>query len=368
MFNKITFQFQKVLHRYYKSLEIKDHILLYLFFEITRLCNLYCLHCGSDCRSDIQNGELTTDSWLKIIEYLDKSFSQKPSIVITGGEPLMHPGLKQITGALYEKGFQWSMVTNGQLLSESNWKGFLDHGIKSITISLDGGKEAHEKLRNEKGSFKKAVNAIKLVGKTSAGPDFKDVVTCVHPGNFNNLDLIGQIIIDSGMNSWRIFRIFPSGRVFKHPELNLDFNKTRELLDWVSQNRPYYKKRGISLNYSCERYMNFATDRKVRDFPFFCRAGVNIASILSDGSITGCSNNAAYFYEGNIIRDDFRNLWENGFHQFRNRGWMKTGICTGCKEFKYCLGSSIHLWNDGAQSPAFCYIKNKQKHANSIDF
>jgi MoaA/NifB/PqqE/SkfB family radical SAM enzyme len=73
------------LHNAYKKEELKKHYLQYLFLEITKKCNLNCLHCGSDCSKDISSPELTTESWFKIIDYFKSNFSESVVFVITGG-------------------------------------------------------------------------------------------------------------------------------------------------------------------------------------------------------------------------------------------------------------------------------------------
>jgi len=49
------------------------HPLRYLFLEITQRCNLACLHCGSDCRSDPNLEELSTEEWVGVLDYVAPS-------------------------------------------------------------------------------------------------------------------------------------------------------------------------------------------------------------------------------------------------------------------------------------------------------
>jgi len=101
----------------------------------------------------------------------------------------------------------------------------------------------------------------------------------------------------------------------------------------------------IDLYFSCESYVgNY--EKKVRDSYFFCRAGVNICSVLIDGSISACPNIDRSFVQGNIYRDNLLEIWENRFDVMRNRNWCKTGICEKCKDFKHCNGGAMHLWNE----------------------
>jgi len=337
----------------YRRLETREHRLLYLFLEITRRCNLSCRHCGSDCGAAAAGEELTTESWLRIIDDVRTSFGDSVMLVLTGGEPLLHPELDRITAHIASHSMRWGMVTNGQLLSAARLAALLESNIESITISLDGPEKAHDRLRNRPGSFIRTFAAMKRIGG-SAIP-MKDVVTCVHPGNLDSLDATAEIILDAGIPAWRLFRIFPSGRAGREVNLNLDFEQAWQMLHWIKENRPRLAKRGLRVNASCEGYLPFDFDRRVRDVPFFCRAGVNFAAIAADGTVTGCSNNHKSFGQGNVRQHNLRYLWENRFQDFRQRSWLADTNCADCREAKRCRGGSIHLWKLGEDTPAFCY-------------
>jgi len=337
----------------YRRLETRQHRLLYLFLEITRRCNLSCLHCGSDCGTEAASEELTTESWLKIIDDVRNSFGDSVMFVLTGGEPLLHGELHRITARISSHSMRWGIVTNGQLLSDVRLASLIENGIEAITISLDGPEHAHDHLRNRPGSFGKTFEAMRWIGES--GIPLQDVVTCVHPGNLDSLDATAEIILAAGIPAWRLFRVFPSGRAGRDPGLDLDFEQTWQMLGWIEANKRRLARRGLTVNYSCEGYLPFDFDRRVRDVPFFCRAGVNFAAILADGTVTGCSNNHASFSQGNILEHNLRYLWENRFDDFRGRRWLARTSCADCREAKRCRGGSIHLWKLGEQSPAFCY-------------
>jgi radical SAM protein with 4Fe4S-binding SPASM domain len=346
---------QSIARRYYQKLEVEDHNLLYLFLEITRKCNLNCLHCGSDCLSEVNTAELTTDSWLKIIDYICEHYSSEVTFVITGGEPLMHKDLLTIVSHIQQKKHRWGMVSNGMLLTKQMLSRLIDAGLYSITISVDGMESAHNKLRNHSFAYQKVLKAIEVVGQTDL--KYKDAVTCVYPDNLYELHSIAELLIENGITSWRLFRIFPSGRAYKNPDVQLTWIQTREMLEWIKQNKSYYQNKGLNINLSCEGWLPYCEDRKLRDEPFFCRAGVNIASILSNGYITGCTNNDKTFYKGNILHDDFSYVWENNFDDFRKRKWLDQTNCINCEYKNSCKGGSIHLWRIGEKKPKFCYVK-----------
>jgi radical SAM protein with 4Fe4S-binding SPASM domain len=268
----------------------------------------------------------------------------------------MHKDLLIIANKIKERNHRWGMVTNGMALTKEKFNTWTDAGLYSITLSVDGTEKAHNKLRNSPVSFRNIMNALEIAGKSNL--KFKDVVTCVYPDNLHELNEIAKILIDKGITSWRLFRIFPSGRAFNNSNIQLSFLQTQEMLNWIRLNKPEYAEQGLKINLSCEGWLPFDFDKSVRDEPFFCRAGVNIASVLSDGNITGCSNNDKSFYRGNILSDDFSNIWENNFSDFRERNWIKDTDCNLCNHVKECNGGSIHLWNMGEKKPKFCYAKD----------
>jgi radical SAM protein with 4Fe4S-binding SPASM domain len=256
-----------------------------------------------------------------------------------------------IGSAISAAGMRWGMVTNGILL-ESKLNSLLDSGISSISLSLDGIKDTHNKIRNNPIAFRRVTRAIKLIGKTEI--PFKDVVTCVFPENLDQLDEIAEFLKDTGITSWRLFRIFQTGRAKNRSDLMLNNDLYWKMIDWIKTNKPKLKSAGINLNLGCDSWLPFEVDKKVRDFPFFCRAGINFASILSNGDITGCNNCDSAFHTANILMQDFSSVWESGFDEFRNRNWLGATTCHNCLKINECQGSSMHVWQKGNNSPDFC--------------
>lgn len=338
----------------YVSLETAEHRLLYLFLEITRKCNLSCRHCGSDCGVDLATPSLSAESWLSIVDYASSRFSKDLIFVITGGEPLIHPSLCEIGRRISGNRRAWGIVTNGFLLDDRMMGSLADAGIRSITVSLDGDREAHNHLRNSPQAFDRALRALRLVGKSNM--PFRDAVSCVYPLNLDALPSIADILLEHRIPRWRLFRIFPKGRARASPDLLLDHAQSWRLVHWIRDNRERYRRAGLIVDYSCEGWFPYPLDRKIRTEPFFCRAGVSIASIRCDGAITGCPNNDPAFTEGNVATDDLASVWETRFARYRNRAWMRTGICSPCPHFAHCRGGSLHLRSADASSPASCLM------------
>jgi radical SAM enzyme (rSAM/lipoprotein system) len=339
------------LYKRYKKNEAKLHQLNYILWECTLRCNLNCLHCGSDCKKDAHVKDMPVKDFIGAIDQITGIVNPNETmIVFTGGEVLLRKDIEQAGLELYKRGFPWGIVTNGMLLSEKRLNSMLNSGLRAVTVSLDGLENSHNWLRNNKKSFDKVISSIKLLPKTE---NLKyDVVTCVNRKNFSELEKIRDLLISIGVKEWRVFTIFPIGRAKVNYFLQLSPVEFKGLFDFIKQTR---KENKIKLNYGCEGFLgNY--EKEVRDDFFFCRAGINVASVLADGSISACPNLRDNFIQGNIYKDDFAKVWENKYEKYRDRSWTKTGICETCDVYDFCEGNGLHLRDENTEELLFCHL------------
>ena len=365
---RIIFELERLRRKNLQQL----HPLQQLFWESTLRCNVHCLHCGSDCSSSEITPDMPAEDFLRVI---DKSVTphvdpHKVLIIISGGEPLMRKDLAEVGAALKQRGYPWGMVTNGLALTEKRFKELIAAGLRSMAISFDGLEFDHNWLRQHPLAFEGATRAIKLAAaynshlhstlnsqlstlnshlhstlNSQLSTLIWDVVTCVNQRTIYQLDEMQQYLWSIGVRNWRLITIDPMGRAAENPELILTPEQHRQVLDYIREKR----KQGLHISYSCEGFMP-DYELEVRDHLFHCAAGVSVASILIDGSISACTSVRGKYYQGNIYKDDFWEVWENGFEPYRNRKWMKKlEPCNNCKLFRYCEGGGMHLRReDGA--------------------
>jgi len=394
------------LFRRFRSLETKVHELNYLFWECTQRCNLACRHCGSDCFTSAKDQDMPLEDFLKALDTIPnpghsekqpasgsqqpESFNQKSgrgkagsqrfntrrlTVVLTGGEPLLRPDIDRIGKEIRRRGHYWSMVSNGFFYTEEMHRRLMAAGMNALTISLDGIGDVHNWMRGNPKSYDNAIRAISIAAKERR-LDF-DVVTCVNKRNLPQMEEIYSTLLSLGVKRWRIFTIIPIGRATQEPDLHLSNQEMVQLMDFIaakrskpkhsptpanihntnipandaktganSSGRPAY----MEVTFSCEGYLG-KYEEKVRPVRFFCHAGINIASVLIDGSICACPNiDRELFSQGNIYRDNLYEVWENKFQVFRNRNWAKKGICSRCPQFKNCLGGGMHNWHSSQDS------------------
>ena len=333
---------------------IERHQLMQLFWECTLRCNLACRHCGSDCKATAAYKDMPIEDFAKVLDSVAAATDpHKVMVNVTGGEPLMRPDLERCGRVIYEKGFPWGMVTNGLALTPERYARLLQSGLRAMTISLDGIGEDHDWMRGRKGSYERAIAAIRMVVKS--GEIAFDVVTCVNRRNFSKLSEIKELLIGTGLKEWRLFTVFPVGRGAEDPELQLTNEEFRGLMEFIKATR---KEGRIKASYGCEGFLG-SYEGDVRDHFFLCNAGVGVGGVLCDGSISACTSIRADYHQGNIYKDDFMEVWNTRFQQYRDHSWMYKDECAECKYWKYCRGNGMHLRDENGKL-ILCHLKRLQ--------
>lgn len=319
-----------------------QHTLQQLFWECTLRCNLNCQHCGSDCKVSTLQPDMPLPDMLRVLDDLSQHVNPSQVLVITtGGEPLVRKDIVECGSEISRRGYPWGMVSNGMLLDEAMLNRLLDAGLRTIAISLDGFEDDHNWMRGNSQSFSRAVRAVKaLRSAEDAGRAIMwDVITCVNRRNINDMRRFADYLLGIGVTRWRIFTVFPAGRAKDNPDLQLSAEEMRQVLDFIVSIR---KEGKIDLSYSCEGFMG-PYEYEVRDHSYFCQAGIHVASILCDGSISGCLSIRSDYNQGNIHSDNFWDVWNSRFGIYRDREWMHTDQCAECEFWRYCEGNGMHL-------------------------
>ena len=339
-------------YRLHRAVQTRNHRLRYLFWECTLRCNLACAHCGSECLSSSSVPDMPLEEFLAVLDRIRQRVEPHETlIVVTGGEPLVREDLEACGAAFRDRGHPWGMVTNGWAMTEDRWKRLVDSGLRSLTVSLDGLEETHDEFRRRKGSWRKAVETLSYAAATK-NLAF-DAMTTVTPRSLPELRRIRSMLVEMGVGNWRLDMVFPKGRAARNPGLFLSDAQYVEMMEFLRETR---QQGAIDAECGCDGYLG-AYEGIARNSPFFCRAGINIGSVLCDGSISACPSLRADYIQGNIRRDDFLDVWDNRFQVMRDRNWAKTGKCDGCKEWKYCHGNGLHLRDEKTKELAFCHLE-----------
>ena len=329
----------------------REHPLRQIFWESTVRCNIHCRHCGSDCRQVSTTPDMPREDFFRVLDNIAQK--QNPGevfIILGGGEPLVREDVVECAKGISQRGFPWGMVTNGLSLTPELFAQLREAGLCSITVSLDGLEEQHTWLRRHPDCFRMASQAIDMI--VADGALVYDVMTCVHQHNYDTLPQLRDYLINKGVADWRLTTIFPIGRGAQDKELQLTGEQMRGLFNFIRQTR---KEGNIHTSYGCEGFLG-SYEGDVRDWMFRCSAGVTVASVLVDGSISACTSIRYNYRQGNIYEDDFMNVWEHRFQLYRNHEWMKRDDCKSCRFWRYCEGNGMHLRDDEGKL-LLCHMK-----------
>ena len=332
------------------------HPLRQLFWECTLRGNLACRHCGSDCRTDSATADMPLDQFLPVLDEIKTHQPHTRTIVYTvGGEPLVRKDIIECGRAITGRGFLWGMVSNAYLLDGPMTRALCDAGLRSLAIDIDGLRDDHAWLRNSSKSFDRAYDAI---GHLRKEPRLLwDVITCIHRHNISHLPEIKRMLIEAGVRQWRCFTIIPMGRAEGQDDLSLTDEQFRQLMDFIAATRREGK---IALSDACEGFLG-DYEGLVRPYHLSCHAGLTVASVLSNGDVSGCLSVRSNYRQGNIFTDGgFWRIWNDRFGPYRDREWMRRDDCAECDMWRYCQGNGMHLRRDDG-SLMLCHLKKLRR-------
>ncbi|MCQ2416975.1 MAG: radical SAM protein [Oscillospiraceae bacterium] len=322
-----------------------------LFLELTLHCNEKCLHCGSSC-GDVPSDEMSTEQYYAILDQLKDDMGVSDYMLcITGGEPLLRKDFFEIMGYANKLGFSWGMTSNATLITEEVAQKLKDVGMKTISVSLDGLPETHDAFRRTPGGWEKGMQGIRNLLKVG-GFQAVQITTVVTHENISELDALYEIFKDMDIDSWRVINMDPIGRAKEHPNLLLTKEDYVTLMEFIRNKRIA----GEPVVYGCSHYLGMEYEREVRDWYYLCTAGLYTASIMVNGDITACLDieRRPEFVQGNVLRERFKDIWENRFEIFRRDLSKDNEKCRNCSEVKYCHGDSYHTWDFDNNCPQLC--------------
>jgi len=178
--------------------------------DITNKCNLRCLHCfNRSGENPIVEDELSDD---EVVAFLRDVAGIKPfNLCFCGGEPLLRRELLlQGIKILADGGVKASTVTNGQLMTAEIARRMADAGIYQVQVSVDGATpESHDRLRNRRGCFAKALKAIEhlAAAKIKVGVAFTPTRWSI-----GEVEPLARRLRDLGVSAMRVQALMVMGR------------------------------------------------------------------------------------------------------------------------------------------------------------
>ncbi len=176
-------------------------------WNITRTCNLRCVHCYADSHAQQYPGELTPEQCHAVID--DLADYQVNALLLSGGEPLLHPHLPEMLEHATNRGLKVTISTNGTRITPEYAALFKRLGVAYVGISLDGIGAVHDSFRGVTGAFDGAIRGFRRCEEVGQKTGLRLTLTR------NNVQSMGQILdFIERENIQRVcfYHLVPTGR------------------------------------------------------------------------------------------------------------------------------------------------------------
>ncbi len=349
----------------------------WIAWEITRRCNLKCVHCRSSSEAEVKgHPDFSTQEGLRMLE--DIASYAKPVVVLSGGEPLLRPDVFDFARRGTELGLRMCLATNGLLVDDNVCNRIKESGIRIVSLSLDGSNTGiHDDFRSVKGAFDGVVRASGLFKKH--GIEFI-INSSFTKRNQEEIPKVYRLAKELGATAWYMFMIVPTGRGEDIMNELISKEEYEEILDWhyeMEKNEdlmlvrptcaPHYYRVVLQMARK-EKDSPEGSKFKKRTLKFStggskgCIAGQLICLIDVDGNVLPCS----YFpmAAGNVRKQPFKEIWEGSslFADLRDFKSYK-GKCGSCEFINVCGGCRARAYavsGDYLAEEPFCsYIPRK---------
>lgn len=279
-------------------------------WEVTLRCDLACRHCGSRA-GKARPDELSTEECLDLVRQLAELGTHEVAMI--GGEPYLRDDWTTLIRAVKDHGMQPTMVTGGRGMTRERAKAAAEAGLYSISVSVDGDRVTHDRLRGVSGSYDAALAALTHLREagvhTSTNTQINRLTLPAIPGM---VDTLGAL----GIRSWQIQLTVAMGRAVDEPEVLLQPYDLLEVQPMLGALVPAAKARGIEVvpgnNVGYFGPHEGALRGRTRaGHANGCGAGQVTMGIEADGTIKGCPSLATNAWAGGNVREtSLRDLWE----------------------------------------------------------
>ena len=321
-----------------------DAALRLVAWEITRNCNLSCIHCRASATQGPYEGELDTPAAMRLLDQIAQV--GQPIVILTGGEPMLRADIYEIADYGTRKGLRMVMAPNGTLITADSARLMKAAGIKRISISLDGAtRESHDRFRGVKGAFDAALRGAKLAAQE--GIEFQ-INTTITKANLDQIPEIQELAVKIGAVAHHIFLLVPTGRGKYIVDQEITAAEYEQTLNW------FYDQRGktpLQLKATCApHYYRILRQRAKQDgqeVTFHthgldavtrgCLGGTSFCFVSHRGIVQPCG--FLHLNCGDVTRSTFADIWHRSdiFLKLRDVKNLK-GKCGQCEYKRVCGG------------------------------
>ena len=374
-----------------QSKDLPSHLLQFsidkkpvVVWNITRQCNLKCIHCYAQAKATLQENELSTEEGKQVLD--DLSAMGVPVILFSGGEPLMRKDLPELAEYAVKKGMRAVISTNGTLIDRDTARTLKDIGLSYVGISLDGMKPINDKFRGVDGAFDAALDGIR--NSQAAGIKVGLRFT-INRFNVEDMPEIFDLLEKMDIPRICFYHLVYSGRGSELVKDDLSLEGTRKAVDLIMDRTRRLHDKGIDKEvltvdnhadgpYVYLRMLKEDPERAAEVLELLKmnegnNSGRGIGCISWDGEV-----HADQFWRhlsfGNVRQRPFSEIWTDLSNplmkQLKNKKEHVKGRCADCRWLSICGGNfrvraeatTGDIW---APDPA-CYLTDEEISGEKI--
>ncbi|HUH65791.1 MAG TPA: 12,18-didecarboxysiroheme deacetylase [Syntrophales bacterium] len=347
-------------------------------WNMTRRCNLNCIHCYSSSRNIAYANELTTEEGKKLIS--DLAAFGSPVILFSGGEPLIREDLPELAEFATKKGMRAVISTNGTLITQDLARVIKKIGIAYVGVSLDGMEKTHDAFRGRKGAFALTLKGIRICRDLGIKVGIR---VTMNRKNFPDIPEIFDLIEREDIPRVCFYHLVYTGRGSSLIEQDLTHGEKRLVLDMIMDKTTEMFGRGkpkeiLTVDNHADGpyvYMRLVKRNSKRAADALSLLSINEGN--SSGSGIGCVSwdgevHADQFWRGvsfgNIRTRPFSEIWTDTSNELmkrlKDRKRFVKGRCSTCRWLDICAGNfraraeaiTGDVW---APDPA-CYLTDEE--------
>jgi len=346
-------------------------------WNMTRRCNLKCIHCYSNSADMDYPDELTTEEGKNLID--DLAAFGAPVILFSGGEPLIRSDLLELAQYATAKGMRAVISTNGTLITREVADQLRKINLSYVGVSLDGLQKTHDRFRGSKGAFAKAIEGIRNCREAGIKVGIRFTV---NKHNLSDVPSMFDLLRDEKIERMCFYHLVYTGRGSKLREEDLTHEETRGLLDLiVDQTKKMFdegwKPEILTVDNHADGpylYLKMKEQDPVRAREILELLEMNEGN--SSGQGIGCVSWDGEVYPdqfwrnqplGNVRRKPFSEIWMDKNNEFLMKLKEKKkhlhGRCAACSWLSVCGGNfraraeaAGDLWGP---DPA-CYLSDQE--------
>jgi MoaA/NifB/PqqE/SkfB family radical SAM enzyme len=282
-----------------------------IFWEVTKGCNLHCMHCRATATELASPQDLPTAQCLNIIDQI--AALSNPTLVLSGGEPLYRSDIFQLAQYATHKGLPVELATNGTLVTKEVAQKILEAGIKRVSISLDGANaDTHDSFRGIPGSFDAAIYGFRNL-KALGIPVQINVTIARH--NADELPKLLEMVRNLGADALHTFLHVPVGCGVEIAKAQMVAPEESErILNWLHEKAA---EGGIETNATCtSRYCHVerpcpeaSPTVGSTEMNMGCPAETGVCFVSFEGEVFSCCHLPAI--AGDLRKQPFAEIWNN---------------------------------------------------------